>query len=503
MDVSAGEVSAVDSGELKKKTATSILWSIVRVGWSTVATFIIFLVLARILGPADFGTFALASLFVEIGRVLAYAGLGDAVTRQLELDEELADTAFWASLAFSVTVALIIFFAAPAYGELVRDPAVVPILEWLAPLLPLSSLAVIHNARLARDFGHKNLAAQSIAASLLSGGTAVAAAVLGWGVWSLVAQTAVNAVVIVVLGWLSYRWIPKLRFNFTIFKSIFLFSISLVVSQLLWMLLARVQDIFISRWYGSVEVGRYRIAWRLIELISQAVLSPIGSVALVTLSKLQNDRVAFRNAYNRIVSLAALGTFPLLLGFGALSDQLIVFLFGDKWGNAGDVATVLVMMAVPFVMNVFASSALAAVNRAESILSVAALQLVLTVVLTWLLVPYGIIAVAAGYALRAWLTMPYQQYVLKRFADIDPLGTMKAIAMPFAGSLVMAVCVWLAKPEIMAVVTPAWLGTGICIALGAVIYAAFMLIFGFSIIRPYLAIVMSMLPSRFRLLAQR
>ncbi len=497
------DAQAVDSGDLKKKTATSILWSIVRVGWSTVATFVIFVILARILGPADFGTFALASLFVEIGRVLAYAGLGDAVTRQLELDEELADTAFWASVAFSVSVGLIIFFAAPAYGEFVRDPNVAEILKWLALFLPLSSLAVIHNARLARDFGHKSLAAQSIAASLLSGVTAVAAAFLGWGVWSLVAQTAVNGIVLVVLGWLSYRWIPKLRFNFAIFRSIFLFSVSLVVSQILWMMLARVQDIFISRWFGPTEVGRYRIAWRLIELISQAVLSPIGSVALVTLSKLQNDPVSFRNAYNRIVGLAALGTFPLLLGFGALSDQLILFLFGDKWGNAGDVATVLVMMAVPFVMNVFASSALAAVNKAQSILSVAALQLAMTVVLTWLLVPYGIIAVAAGYALRAWLTMPYQQYVLKRFAHIDSLGTLKAIAMPFIGSLIMAVCVWFAKPVILAAVTPAWLGTGLCIALGGAIYAAFMLIFAFKMIRPYLAMIMSMLPARFRLLAQK
>jgi len=491
-------VRAIADGELKKKTAASILWSIVRVGWSTIATFVIFVVLARILGPADFGTFALASLFVEIGRVLAYAGLGDAVTRQLALDEELADTAFWASLAFSSIVAMAIFLLAPAYGTLVRDTAVSEILRWLAPLLPITSLAVIHNARLARDFGHKSLAAQSVVASLLSGATAIAAAFLGWGVWSLVAQTAVNAVVVTVLGWLSYRWVPRVRFNFGQFRSIFLFSLSLVVTQLLWMLLARVQDIFISRWYGPVEVGRYRIAWRLIELIAQAVLSPIGSVALVTLSRLQSDPAAFRKAYNHIVSVAALGTFPLLLGFGALSDQLISLLFGDKWGNAGDIATVLVLMAVPFVMNVFASSALAAVNRAQSVLSVAALQLTITVLLTWLLIPYGILAVAAGYAARAWVTMPYQQYVLKRYAGIDSLGTLKAISMPFLGSLLMAVCVWSVKPILTASVQPAWLATAICVGLGAAVYAAFILVFARSMIRPYLAILLSMLPPRWR-----
>lgn len=485
---------AVAHADLKKKTALSVLWSVVRVAWSTIATFVIFVILARILGPGDFGTFALASLFVEIGRVLAYAGLGDAITRQLDLDEELADTCFWATVAFSAIVAAVVFVFAPYYGELVRDESVSGILRWLAPLLPVSSLAVIHNARLAREFGHKNLAAQSIAASLLSGITAVVCAYLGWGIWALVAQTAVNAAVTVVLGWVAYPWMPRLRFNVEKFRSVFLFSVSLVVTQLMWMLLARVQDIFISRWYGAVEVGRYRIAWRLIELIGQAVLAPIGSVSLVTLSRLQNDRVAFRNAYNKIVGAAALGTIPLLFGFGALSNDMIALLFGDKWGNAGDIATVLVLMSVPFVTNFFASSALSAVNRAESILSVAALQFAATLILTWLLVPYGILAVAAGYVLRAWLTMPYQQYVLYRYAGIDSLGTFKAVALPFCGSAVMAVAVWFAHPVIAAHIQSHWLSLGLSIGLGAVIYLAFLPVFGRSAIRPYIALGRSLLP---------
>jgi O-antigen/teichoic acid export membrane protein len=485
---------AVAHADLKKKTALSVLWSVVRVAWSTVATFVIFVILARILGPADFGTFALASLFVEIGRVLAYAGLGDAITRQLDLDEELADTCFWATIAFSAIVAALVFVFAPYYGLLVRDPAVAGILRWLAPLLILSSLAVIHNARLAREFGHKSLAGQAIAASLLSGITAVVCAFLGWGVWALVAQTAVNAAVTVLLGWFYYPWMPKFRFNVAMFRSVFLFSVSLVVTQLMWMLLARVQDIFISRWYGAVEVGRYRIAWRLIELIGQAVLAPIGSVSLVTLSRLQNDRVAFRNAYNKIVGAAALGTIPLLFGFGALSNDMIALLFGDKWGNAGGIATVLVLMSVPFVTNFFASSALSAVNRAESILSVAALQFAATLVLTWLLVPYGILAVAAGYVLRAWLTMPYQQYVLSKYAGIDATGTFKAVALPFCGGALMAVCVWFAHPFIADHLQSRWVSLGVSIGVGAVIYLAFLPIFGWSAIRPYIALGKSLLP---------
>src|SRR5690349_11791404 len=95
------------TADLKHKAALAAMWSVVRVAWSTVATFVIFLVLARVLGPAEFGTFALASLFTEVGRIIAFGGFGDAVTRQYDLDEELADTAFWALVAFSLAMGLV------------------------------------------------------------------------------------------------------------------------------------------------------------------------------------------------------------------------------------------------------------------------------------------------------------------------------------------------------------------------------------------------------------
>ena len=486
-------MSTPATADLKHKTVLSVLWSVVRVAWSTVATFVIFLVLARVLGPAEFGTFALASLFTEVGRIIAFGGFGDAVTRQYDLDEELADTAFWALVAFSLAMGLVIFFSAPFYASAVRDPAVEPILHWLAFLIPLGSLAVVHNARLARDFRHKNLAAQSIVASMLSGGAAIAAALGGWGVYALVAQAAVQAVATVALGWYYFPWMPKLRFDMQRFRGVFTFSISLMVSQLLWMLLTRVQDIFIARWYGPAEVGRYRIAWRLIELIGQAVLAPIGSVSLVTLSRLQHDKTAFRNAYNRIVGAATLGTFPLLFGFGALSQETIDLLFGRQWHNTGPIATALVLMAVPFVMNVFAAPALAAVDKAQTIMSVAALQLAATLLLTWLLVPYGVVAVAAGYTLRAWLTMPYQQYLLKKHAGIDPGGTIRAVAMPLAGSLAMAAIVWLTKAPVAAAIGWPPVALAASVAIGAVVYGLFLVLFGRHTLKPYIDTALSAL----------
>lgn len=478
--------------DLKKKTATAMLWSVLRAGWVNIATFVLFVVLARLLGPTEFGIFALASLFVEFTRIAASAGMGDAVIRQLELDESFADTAFWTTLGLSSAMGAVAFAAAPYYAALVQEQNVTAVVRWLAVLLPLSTLGTVHAARMAREFRHKNLALQSVAASLVSGLVAVAAAYAGWGIWALVVQSAVSAVITVGLAWAMYRWVPRFRFSWAQLKPVLLFNLSMVLTQLMWMMLVRVQDIFISRWYGPTAVGAYRIAWRLIELLGQSVLAPIGQVSLVTLSRLQDDRERFGRTYNRMMAVAGIFVFPLLLGFGALAHEFIPLVFSPQWAASSDIAMVLVLMAVPFVTNFFAGPALAAVNRAGQIVAVAALQLAATVLLTWLLVPYGLVAVAVAYVARAYLTMPYQQWVLMKHGGVSPLSTLKMLLPPLVSAVVMAVAVWLAKPHLLMATGPGWPLIGASVALGAALYALLLLLLARTMLRPLFDLLRSL-----------
>src|ERR1700749_1889730 len=118
-----------------------------------------------------------------------------------------------------------------------------------------------------------------------------------------------------------------------------------MVTRLTWLLLVRVQDIFIARSLGAPAVGSYRVAWRVIELIGQSVVQPIANVALATLSRIQDDNPRFEAAYQRFVGLAALGTFPMIFGFGLLSHEIVRLLFGSNWDASADIAKVLVLMA--------------------------------------------------------------------------------------------------------------------------------------------------------------
>src|SRR5262245_28620622 len=177
---------------LKQRTFFSVIWTAISVGWSAIATFIVFAILTRLLSPHVFGIYALSTVFLEITRTIGTVGIADALIREKSVDEELADTAFWANLAFGVAAGLAVFCLAGSYSSVIGQPEVEPVLQWLAPFIPISSLAGIHLARKLRDFGHKVVTMRTVANTFLGGGAAILSAYMGMGVWSLVIQAGVN-----------------------------------------------------------------------------------------------------------------------------------------------------------------------------------------------------------------------------------------------------------------------------------------------------------------------
>lgn len=123
---------------LKRRTLVASLWSFLRSGWNAVATFVLFAIMARLLKPSDFGVFALASILVELARIISTAGLADAIVREPELSERFSSTVFWGITGLSVLASAAIFAGAPFYAELVGSSEITPIIRALGLLLPIA-----------------------------------------------------------------------------------------------------------------------------------------------------------------------------------------------------------------------------------------------------------------------------------------------------------------------------------------------------------------------------
>lgn len=460
--------------ELKLLTARAASWSVLRVGWSSVSTFVIFSLLTRMLDLRHVGLFALAMSLVEVVRILAGAGLGDALLRQATLDDKTLDTAFWGGLLLSGLVALATLAVAPAYAWAMNAPELTSVVWVLAALVPISALDRVHLNLKLREFGHKQVALRAVLASTIGGASALVSAYLGAGVWALVIQSAVTDVVGVVLAWRMYPWIPRLRFDWRRLRPLLSFGGGMVLTQLMWTILVRVPDLFIGRTLGPAAVGVYRVGWRLVELIGQSLMAPLSNVSLITFSRLQDDSRALENAYCRLVGLGSLVVIPMVIGVGLVAHDVVPLLFGERWRASADIAMILALSAPPFVTNYFFSPVLAAKAKSYQISQIAAVQLVSTAALAYLAAPYGLAAVAGAYVLRGYLTLPLIQYNLARHAGIRISRALSSVVPAVAAAAAMAVVVL----SVQAIhIENVILRVGLHVSVGVLAYVACLLIF--------------------------
>jgi O-antigen/teichoic acid export membrane protein len=426
---------------LKHKTATSILWTVVRTGSDYLFSFLVFAVLARKLGPEAFGVFALAAAFAELVRILPTAGFTTALQRARSVTPEMADTVLWASLAVAAMGAAALGLLARPIANLVEEPAVAPLLVGLGLTLPISAAGATHIALMLREFGHKAMASRSVVSNVLGGAAGLAAAWSGWGAWSLVVQRGVTELAGTAMAWQAYPWWPGRVFSTRVLRELSGYSITMTYTQMLHVALVRAQDVIIGRYIGAVAVGQYRTAWRTVELISQGVIMPFTQVALPVLGRLQDDLPAFRKAYLRITAVCSAVAVPAIAGFAVIAPDAIPLVFGAQWSPAAPVAQVLGLMAVPFTHNRFAAPALATLGRYSTLARFSSLNLVLTVVMSIAAAPYGIVAVAGAYVARAYFMLPLQMWAFKRYSGLGYGEVLRSVAPAFATSALMAAAV--------------------------------------------------------------
>lgn len=464
--------------ELRKRSKSSIGWTLVRFLSDQVLSFIVFVLLARLLSRAEIGAFAVIAVTSEAFRIISTAGLLQTVARRRELTPAFLDTIYRSQQAFSLLSCLSIILLSRPIAELMGAPGIALPLAVQSLVLPLSSLGVTHMALRLREFGHRTTALRSVVGGVIGGGAAVLAAFYGLGLWALVIQRLVTEAVGVVLSRQSYDWTPGWRFEWPILRGNLMLNASLIYVQLIFLATVRVQEMALGAGIGLAAVGVYRTAWRTVELIARGAIQPFTTVATQTLARVKDDTVQLARAYRWMIGRAAAISFPALVGFGALAPIAVPFVFGAKWAEAGALAQIFAFMALPFTLNFFASPSLSALGAGRSLIMLSTAQLVLGVILTLASLPYGLFAVAISYVARAYLTLPFQIWLLHRISGIGPGTTLAAVRAPLAASTIMGVALFAGLRALEAASISKFMTLAVLVPLGVALYAAVLLAVG-------------------------
>lgn len=244
------------------------------------------LLLAIYLGPRAFGVMALALAFTGFAEMLQKQGLAPAIIARKDLDNRVADTAFWLVCAASIAVTVLAFVLAPLWSMLNDLPELTDVVRVLALGVPLTATAVVQEAILRRQMRFRSLAVRTWVSAGLGGAAGVAGAFLGWGVWALVAQQLVTNVMAVIVLWTVSSWRPHFSFDPAAARSLWSYSLRSVGGSIALFFGGRVDLLIAGPLFGAVVVGLYRLANRLTALVVDVSARSMQAVSLPALAAL-------------------------------------------------------------------------------------------------------------------------------------------------------------------------------------------------------------------------
>jgi O-antigen/teichoic acid export membrane protein len=483
----------MEGRELNRRLLSSSFWLSLSGVANQFVSFVIFVVIARLVTPAEFGLVAMAALMIELMQILATAGIADAVIQRPELDDRAADSAFWLNFAGGVAVAALAVVLAGPIDRLFGVAGLGRVIRILSLTFVMAPLGAIHAARLAREFGFRALALRNLGANLLSGAIGIWIALSGGGVDALVAQRLAAAAAISVIGFLSYRWVPRLRLDLAACRQMLVFGGKIMSSQILLMGNVRSIELIAGFVLGPVGVATIRVANRCIDMLMGIVVVPFQQMALPFLSRMQHDPAALQRGYASLSRFSALVIYPSFAGALALAPVVVPTMFGMQWREAGAVMQVICIAAIPMQFNVLLPATLAAAGRPGQVFGWSAAQLGLGITAAVIGSAYGVFGLVSANQLRAYLLIPLGIAILRRKTGIGAALVLGNIARPLAASVAMAGCVALLE-HVLAPIWPVSAVLGCGVVAGAVIYGVLVLL----LMPDLVAEVVPMLPARLR-----
>ncbi len=303
-------------------------------------------ILARLLSPAEFGLIAMVLAITGFVTVFSDLGLSHATIQRDKINKTQVSNLFWINSAAGLAAMAILCLLSPVIAWFYNEPKLILIACTLSAAFIFAGFTVQHHSLLTRQLKFGSLAIVNIIAVVTSVCCGVIAAFMGAAVWSLVIMVLVETLARMVGVWIACSWRPAAFVRHTDIAALLKFGGNLTAFNITNYFSRNMDKVLIGWYWGAAALGLYSKAYSLLLLPIRQLTNPVATVAVPTLSRLQNDPARYRRYYLRAVSLIAFITMPAVMYLIIMSDQLIVLLLGEKWVKAADIFAVLGISAL-------------------------------------------------------------------------------------------------------------------------------------------------------------
>ena len=478
---------------MRLEAAKSAGWTLIEAASAQSLLLVTFLILARLLTPAEYGLMAFATTFLSVPQFILSNGLIPVIIDKENLSDDDLSTAFWTSLGLGCALMLIVLVCAGPLATVLGNPSLAPVLRWSSIQFVFMALGNVPSALYQRRLQFRVFALRSVVSFIGGGGVGIYLALQGEGVWSLVANLLVQSMIAGTMLWAGLGWVPRLRFSRASFAEMQRNIRHTVAGNILASVTTRI-DMLIIGTFSAELLGYYYFVQRLLLTISVGTYVPIGNVSLPLLSRLRDDDARLRDSFSFLLWAAQVLWMPIVAGLGALAPVMVPAVFGPAWAPSIPLMQILSLTAFTTCLYQFTYPVLLTKDRAGLYPRLTVAQLLITATLLLAATRFGLLAIGWAYVAASVLTAVVHIAVLRSVLRASVHGLLRRSASVCMAVVVMGLSVVLLG-RALSQVSP-WLAMAVEIGCGAVVFVGTLFVVSHADSLRLTATVLQLAPSR-------
>jgi len=432
-----------DPATLKSRAIKGVFWSATERLGPRAVQFVVSIILARLLTPAEFGLIGMLSVFMALGLVFLNSGFGSALIQKQNATKAHYNSVFFANILLSLVATGLLWVSAPWIAAFYNQPALIAPARGLSFNFLFAAIGLVQTTLLSKRMDFKTQAKVRLIAVTGSGVVGVSMALLNFGIWSLVAQSLSATLFNSLLLWVFNSWRPTRDFSMKALRELFGFSSRMLASGVLDTIFRNLYNVVIGKLFQPADLGYYTRANSLQQIPAQTLTGVIAKVTFPLFSEIQDDLDKMRNGFKKAIRAIALVNFPLMAGLMATAGPLVLTLLGEKWRPVIPYLQLLAIVGLFKPLSAINLNVLLAKGRSDLFFRLEIIKKTLVVLILLVTWRWGIQAIILGQIGSVIIAYGLNGYYNARLVDYPFRSQLRDLFPYFAAAAVMGGAVYL------------------------------------------------------------
>ena len=385
----------------RSRAFNGVKWTSIEQVLSIGLSFVIGIIVARLVMPSDYGLIAMLGVFMALGGVFVNSGIATALVRHKENTQEDYSTAFYANVALGLVVYLVLYVLAPFISDFCEIPELKSVCRVYSLDVLLSSFTIVHVAKLTHEMRFKIQTYIKLVSLFVSGAVGISMAYYGYGVWALIWYSLSASILRTVLFWLFSGWHPSLVFSGKSVRYLFDFGSKMLLTSIIDVVYDNIYTLVIGKYYTATSAGYYNRSLQLSQFPQNLINHVVGGVVLPVLTPYQDDQSRLLSVYERLFRVTVFVTYPMMALMVVLAHPLIDLLLGQKWLPAVPYLQILVVAVVFTTLTIVNLNLFFVKGRSDIVLKIDILKKIIGFAIVVMMVPLGLKWICLGAVLYA------------------------------------------------------------------------------------------------------